>query len=143
MNRKRILIVNNNMHIGGVQKALANLLCEIHSDYDITLLLFYKGGELLKDVPPDVKVMDAAAPFRYLGMSKSDAVRVGDKLFRFFFAAFTRIFGMRAAVKLMGLTQKRYAAITPRYHFCTAEEKKFFMADATSLCWILQRHSRR
>lgn len=84
MNRERILIVNNNMHIGGVQKALANLLCEIHSDYDITLLLFYKGGELLKDVPPDVKVMDAAAPFRYLGMSKSDAVRVCDKLFRFF-----------------------------------------------------------
>lgn len=34
MNRDRILIVNNNMHIGGVQKALANLLCEIHSDYD-------------------------------------------------------------------------------------------------------------
>ena len=29
---KRILIVNNNMHIGGVQKALVNLLQEVHSD---------------------------------------------------------------------------------------------------------------
>jgi len=41
---KRILIVNNNMHIGGVQKALVNLLYEIHNDYEITLLLFYAGG---------------------------------------------------------------------------------------------------
>ena len=41
---KRILIVNNNMHIGGVQKALLNLLQTLHADYDITLLLFYRGG---------------------------------------------------------------------------------------------------
>ena len=126
MNRERILIVNNNMHIGGVQKALANLLCEIHSDYDITLLLFYKGGELLKDVPPDVKVMDTAAPFRYLGMSKSDAVRVCDKLFRFFFAAFTRIFGMRAAVKLMGLTQKKIRGYDTAISFLHSGREKVF-----------------
>lgn len=44
---KRILIVNNNMHIGGVQKALLNLLQTLHADYDITLLLFYCGGALL------------------------------------------------------------------------------------------------
>lgn len=126
MSRKHILIVNNNMHIGGVQKALANLLCEIHSDYDITLLLFYKGGELLKDVPPDVKVMDAAAPFRYLGMSKSDAVRVCDKLFRFFFAAFTHIFGMRAAVKLMGLTQKKIRGYDTAISFLHSGREKVF-----------------
>ena len=48
---KRILIVNNNMHIGGVQKALLNLLQTLHADYDITLLLFYRGGALLNEVP--------------------------------------------------------------------------------------------
>lgn len=114
------------MHIGGVQKALANLLCEIHSDYDITLLLFYKGGELLKDVPPDVKVMDAAAPFRYLGMSKSDAVTVGDKFFRFFFAAFTRIFGIKAAVGLMGLTQKNICGYDTAISFLHSGREKVF-----------------
>ena len=46
---KRILIVNNNMHIGGVQKALLNLLQTLHADYDITLLLFYRGGALLNE----------------------------------------------------------------------------------------------
>ena len=42
---ERILIVNNNMHIGGVQKALVNLLWNIRDRYDVTLLLFSKEGE--------------------------------------------------------------------------------------------------
>lgn len=52
---KKLLIVNNNMHIGGVQKSLLNLLGEIHKDYDITLLLFYKGSRLLEEIPDDIK----------------------------------------------------------------------------------------
>lgn len=84
MSRKRILIVNNNMYIGGVQKALENLLWEIHSDYDVTLLLFYKGGELLNKIPPDVDLIEAASPFRYLGMSKYDGRGVKEKLLRLF-----------------------------------------------------------
>lgn len=42
----RILIVNNNMYIGGVQKALLNLLWEIHDSNDVTLLLLYQGVSL-------------------------------------------------------------------------------------------------
>ena len=57
---KRILIVNNNMHIGGVQKALLNLLQTLHADYDITLLLFSCGGALLNEVPADVHAAAAA-----------------------------------------------------------------------------------
>ena len=41
---KKILIVNNNMHIGGVQRALVNLLKCIHGRYEITLLLFHPEG---------------------------------------------------------------------------------------------------
>ena len=66
---KRILIVNNNMHIGGVQKALLNLLQTLHADYDITLLLFYRGGALLNEVPSDVHVCAAGGAFRYFGNS--------------------------------------------------------------------------
>lgn len=69
---KRILIVNNNMHIGGVQKALLNLLQTLHADYDITLLLFYRGGALLNEVPSDVRVCAADGAFRYFGMTKND-----------------------------------------------------------------------
>ena len=48
---KKILIVNNNMKIGGVQKSLCNLLWSVYDQYDITLFLFEPIGEYMKDIP--------------------------------------------------------------------------------------------
>ena len=104
---KRILIVNNNMHIGGVQKALLDLLNEIHKDHDITLLLFYNGGGLMKSVPEDVRVISPAAPFKYWGMTKKDAATFGSRAARAFFAAMTRAFGRGAALRLAYPFQKK------------------------------------
>ena len=104
---KKILIVNNNMHIGGVQKALINLLWCIRDSYDITLLLFHKGGECLKDIPPEVTVIAPESPYRYLGMTKYDKVSRYQSLMRSFFAAVTRIFGRKYAIALMALGQNK------------------------------------
>ena len=104
---KKILIVNNNMHIGGVQKALVNLLWNIQKDYDITLLLFCKSGECLQELPPKVKVTTVRSGYRYLGMSGSDARGLFQKLGRSFYAAITRLFGRKYAIRLMGLGQKK------------------------------------
>ena len=41
---KKILIVNNNLDMGGIQKSLVNLVKEVYKEYDITLLLFSKSG---------------------------------------------------------------------------------------------------
>ena len=52
---KKILIVNNNMHIGGIQKSLLNLLTALTqyrgAEYEIDLLLFAKCGALLDEIP--------------------------------------------------------------------------------------------
>ena len=104
---KRILIVNNNMHIGGVQKALLNLLQELRADYDITLLLFYCGGELLKELPDGIRVLSPAGPFRYWGMSRNDAATVTDRLLRTFWAGLTRVFGRPFSMRIAALLQKR------------------------------------
>lgn len=104
---KRILIVNNNLCMGGVQKALINLLWNIRSDADVTLLLFYKDGELLKDLPPEIKVITPNSAYRYLGMPGAWAKTFGEKLGRSFYAAVTRLFGRHWAVALMGLRQKK------------------------------------
>lgn len=104
---KKILIVNNNMRIGGVQKALVNLLWCIRGDYDITLLLFHKGGECLKDLPPEIRVITPNLAYRYLGMTKYDAVGIWNRLIRGFFAAITRLFGRKYAIALMSLGQKK------------------------------------
>lgn len=103
---KKILIVNNNMHIGGVQKALVSLLWSIHDRCDVTLLLFWPQGPCMEELPPDVKIIQAASAYRYLGMPGSDAKGLKDKLGRGFFAAVSRVFGRSFAVRLMALTQK-------------------------------------
>ncbi len=104
---KKILIVNNNMHMGGVQKALVSLLWEIRNRYDITLLLFYPGGQLKKELPPDIRVIAPKSGYRYLGMKRQDTVRWQDKLGRSFYAAISRIFGRKYAIALMALGQKQ------------------------------------
>lgn len=104
---KRILIVNNNLCMGGVQKALISLLWNIRSDADVTLLLFYKAGELLEELPPEIKVITPDSAYRYLGMPGSQAKTLGQKLGRSFYAAITRLLGRHRAVKLMGLGQKK------------------------------------
>lgn len=118
---KRILIVNNNMHIGGVQKALVNLLYEIHNDYEITLLLFYAGGELLSKIPEDVKVMAANAPFRCWGMTRHDASALRDKAARGFWAAAVRVLGREAVFSLpypfqKGLEEEEFDAAISYLH---------------------------
>lgn len=104
---KKILIVNNNMYIGGVQKALLNLLDEIHDSYDITLLLFYKGGALVDGIPKNVKVIEAPFPLRCWGMNAADAASAKDKFGRAFFAAMSRTIGKRPAIELALLRKNK------------------------------------
>jgi hypothetical protein len=69
---KKILIVNNNLKVGGVQKALYNLLWEIEGKYDITLCLFSENGEYADKLPPSVKVVKVRGLYRYLGLSQGE-----------------------------------------------------------------------
>lgn len=104
---KKILIVNNNMHIGGVQKALVSLLWNIRDQYDITLLLFYEGGEYRKEIPPEVRVITPKSAYRYLGMTKYDCLSIFQKCGRSLYAGITRVFGRKFAISLMALGQKK------------------------------------
>jgi len=45
--KKKIIFVNDHLKSGGIAKALVNLINEIYTDYDITLLLFAKTGQYL------------------------------------------------------------------------------------------------
>lgn len=102
---KKLLIVNNNMHIGGVQKALVSLLWSIRHRYDITLLLFHPNGACMEELPPEIRVISPGSAFRYLGMTKQDVLPKKDRLGRSFFAAITRLLGRKYALWLMSLGQ--------------------------------------
>lgn len=104
---KRILIVNNNMYIGGVQKALVNLLHEIAGEYEITLVLFYPGGELLKEIPAQVKVLSASPVFRTLGMNRQDSKVHHLLAERAFYALLARLAGRKWMLQLQLPFQKK------------------------------------
>lgn len=103
---KKILIVNNNMEVGGVQKSLSNLLWTIHDRYDVTLCLFSPTGVYMDSLPPDVRVIQPKGAFRYIGKGQSVWNGFG-KLFRGGLALLTKMFGRQAAMGLMRLTEKK------------------------------------
>lgn len=103
---KKIIIVNNNMKVGGVQKSLYNLLWAIQGQYDVTLCLFSAAGAYLDKLPPGVKVMECAGLFRYLGMSQGECRRLDHRLKRGCLAGLSRLFGRPAALKILLGSQK-------------------------------------
>lgn len=99
--KKKIIIVNNNMRIGGVQKALLNLLHEISSQYDITLYLLSSSGEYLDRVPPNVTVIGGDSLYKYFGMSQAECRgKAKDFCFRSALAVGAKVLGGRFAISI-------------------------------------------
>lgn len=103
---KKIIIVNNNMKVGGVQKSLCNLLWELEKAgrYEVTLVLFSPVGEYMDRLPPSIKCIYPKSLFRYMGVSQGEMHGM-DVLKRGALAAICRIFGRTAAMKIMLLSQ--------------------------------------
>lgn len=106
---KKIIIVNNDMRVGGVQKSLYNLLwnIDLEKSYDVTLFLFRKTGEYADKLPPKVKVIECDGWFRYSGMSQQECKgNLKDTLLRGFFAVIALFFGRSASVRFMLIGQR-------------------------------------
>lgn len=104
--RKKIIFVCNNLHIGGIQRSLVNLLSEISGRYDVTLFLFSLEGDYT--VPENVRVIAANRAVRILGMSQAEANAAGflTGIWRGAFAALTRITGCALPFRILTGFQK-------------------------------------
>ena len=70
MKKKNILFVNDEMVMGGVARILCTFLKLIDSDkYNIDLLVLHKHGELLKDIPTNVNVIEGTSFFNTVDLS--------------------------------------------------------------------------
>ena len=108
---KKVLIVNNNMKIGGVQKSLYNLLWSVSDQYEITLFLFAPVGEYMSDLPEQVQVLSCDSLFRYLGVGQRECAKdLRDRLTRGLLACICKLFGRRAVMPLLLRSQKQLAA---------------------------------
>ena len=105
---KKILIVNNNLDMGGIQKSLINLLKSQHHSYDITLLLFSQSGALLSQVPAGVKVISPNTSYKMLGLGREELKKF-PLLFAFkaFLMKFASVFSRRKAMRILGLFQRK------------------------------------
>ncbi|GHH97717.1 glycosyltransferase [Neobacillus kokaensis] len=129
MVRKRILIVNNNLSVGGVQRSLVNLINQIKDDYDITLYLFSDCGEYRKYIPPAVKVMTGPPLIMLLGLSQKQTKSLG--LIYFFIRAvlvvYTKFFGNQFPLTILCSTQRRIHGFDIAISFLhNAHEKTFY-----------------
>ncbi len=104
---KKLLIVNNNMQLGGVQKALVSLLHEIKDQYDVTLFLFSPTGPCFSDIPEGIKIVTAKSLYRCFGISQAEAKKAGGILYllRSIMAVITKFFGRGTAISLADLSQ--------------------------------------
>lgn len=104
----KILIVNNNMEIGGIQKSLANLLSEISTKHDVTLFLFNPEGALMDEIPENVQVINGNFYTRVLGMSQNQAKKKGFicAIWRSVCVILSRIFGTKWVYSMLCAMQK-------------------------------------
>lgn len=62
--RKSILIVNDEMTVGGVARVLSNMLSEIKDlDFDIDLLILHPHGDMMKDISNNYNILNSTSFF--------------------------------------------------------------------------------
>ncbi|MBZ9689214.1 glycosyltransferase [Clostridium estertheticum] len=109
--KQKLLIVNNNLDTGGIQRALVNLLYELDKEklFDIDLFLFSISGKHMTDIPPSVKVIEGNKLVKILGISQIDSKKLGMGfyLFRGLAVIYTKIINRVFPVKLILYTQRR------------------------------------
>ena len=104
---KKIIIVNNNMKVGGVQKSLYNLLWSVADQYEITLYLFSPKGEYADQLPENVKTASSSSLFRYFGISQGECKKWSpDYWVRGFLAFLCRLFGRKFVIRIALASQK-------------------------------------
>ena len=125
---KKILIVNNNLHIGGIQKSLVNLLNEISGKYEIDLLLFNNAGELKTAVPRGVNVISGGFLCEVMGMTYAEAKSRGAKHLaaRVFWTVVTRVFGAGAAFGAITALAKLGGSYDAAISFMQSSEPRIF-----------------
>lgn len=74
--KRKILIVNDEMVVGGVARVLNNMLKILdYQRYDVDLLILHKHGEMLKDIPASVNVLEGTSFFNVCDESLKELIK--------------------------------------------------------------------
>lgn len=116
------------MEIGGIQKALSNLLEAISTKHSVTLMLFNKQGGLLDEIPQNVKIIEGNFFTRIMGMTQADAKKRGflTFLWRSAWTVATRVFGTKFSFGLLTKMQKLGEEYDTAISYMQNSSDKFF-----------------
>ena len=107
--KKKILVVNHQMQLGGVCIAAKSFIENMKDDYEIEYMLAKQNGELDSRIPNDVKVSYINYPLNVASMSKQECKNKGFKYFakKAYIVLLSRIFGSSyTAKKICRATKK-------------------------------------
>lgn len=127
--KKKILFVNNNLAVGGVQKALINLLHRIKHDYDIDLFLFNNDGEYKDEIDEEVQVIEAVSPLKVLGMSQAKVKELGlfYYMLRFIAATYARVISNHFPIHVLTSMERKLKGYDAAISFLhCGEERQFY-----------------
>ena len=64
---KKILFIDKNMDVGGIQTSLINILTELKDDYDVSLLLFSDKGTMKSRIPEGIRIIKTTPLLETIG----------------------------------------------------------------------------
>ncbi|MBR2384915.1 MAG: glycosyltransferase [Clostridia bacterium] len=105
---KKVLVVINNLDVGGIQKSLLNLLKDCSDKYDFSLLTFSQEESDKEKIPQNVKIIQPKKIYKSLG--KSSGQLKSNKflyLVRGFCSCVAKMFTVSIAYWLIGLFQPK------------------------------------
>lgn len=81
--KKKILFVNGNLHVGGIERSLIDLLTHLdYSLYDVDLFLLEEEGELIEQLPSNVHLICANLSKSYGPFIKSSFTNISRGKFK-------------------------------------------------------------
>lgn len=107
---KNILIISHAMEIGGAERALLGLLYSIdYTKYKVDLFLCRHEGELLKEIPEEVNLLDTNQS-RYLAIPMKSLLK--EKAFKMLYGRLKAKILSKNTVKKLGLKPENQVALT-------------------------------
>lgn len=109
MQKKKVLIVIDNLHIGGIATSLYNLLYHTSQKVDYDLLVFNNESIEKDSIPNNVKILSAQKMLMVLGMSQGEIKNKSLPLYiiRMLLVAISRLFSGEAARNILFLVIKK------------------------------------
>jgi glycosyltransferase involved in cell wall biosynthesis len=124
--KRKVLFVNDEMVVGGVARVLNNMLKYLDPEkVEIDLLVLHKHGEMLKDVPSYVNVIEGSSFFKVCDQPLKELIKnhqwilVLQKFYLLFLMKSGLIFSKIRAERKKFLTKEYDVEIAYKEGFCT------------------------